>query len=52
MAVSARPAAHQAGLVGCCEGVATEAAGRSMREAGGRVRQADPMLAGEAEEVT
>ena len=33
------------------EGAAAEAAGGPVREAGGRVGEADPLLAGEAEEV-
>jgi len=49
--VSACPAAQQPGLVGCGQGAAAKAASGPVRETGGRVGEADPLLAGEVEEV-
>jgi hypothetical protein len=52
VAVSAGPAAQQPGLVAAGQSLAAEPAGGSVREAGCRIGEADPLLAGEAEEVT
>ena len=49
--ISVGPAAQQPGLVGSGQGAAAEAAGGSVRETGGRVGEADPILVSEAEEV-
>ena len=46
-----RPASEQPGLVCSGESAAAEPAGGSVRETRGRVGEADPLLAGEAEEV-
>ncbi len=51
MAVTGRPASEQPGLVGSGESATAEAAGGSVREASGRVGEADPLLAGEVKEV-
>ena len=52
VAVAAGPAAHESRLVGPGERFAAETARGSVCETGGRVRETDPLLAGEVEEVT
>ena len=51
VAVTGRPASEEPGLVSSGESAAAEPAGGSVRETRGRVGEADPFFAGEAEEV-